>query len=192
MKEILTLKKQDFKAKCKYENKHGILSNDEWRSFYVQSFACRVPNTIKVLQFKILHRFVASNKFLHKIGKSASPRCSRCSFCHLQHETIEHLFYDCIKVKSFWVEVINCWNVRNSNVLLDQKLVIFGSSDVAKGDVLIALNTVLLVGKMFEWLRRKRPYSLSITNFKTYLVKFIVDTQQPERIATLLHDVIND
>ena len=28
--------------------------------------------------------------------------CSRCTFCNLQCETISHLFYECVLLKTIW------------------------------------------------------------------------------------------
>ena len=47
----------------------------------------------RMFQYKVLHNILYANKMLFKFGKVSSPRCS---FCKLHHETIMHLFYDCL------------------------------------------------------------------------------------------------
>ena len=51
---------------------------------------CLVPNKVKVLQWKILHRIIYTEELLHKMNKSNG----KCHFCTSYVENIEHLFYD--------------------------------------------------------------------------------------------------
>ena len=46
-------------------------------------------------QFKLLHRRIATNDFLNKVGLKDN---SKCSFCGKEQEKLRHLFWECSKV----------------------------------------------------------------------------------------------
>ena len=68
-----------------------IFSNVQvnWENTYQLPFLCITETKSRVFQFKFLHRRVATNDFLHKIGKKEKDSCS---FCAGSPETLEHLF----------------------------------------------------------------------------------------------------
>ena len=57
---------------------------------------CIRDNILKEFQFKILHRYLATNDLLFKMEKVNSRKCT---FCNLWRETILHLFYECYCVR---------------------------------------------------------------------------------------------
>ena len=75
-------------------------------------------------QFKILHRYLATNTLLYKFKIINN---TRCTFCQLQRETLEHLFYDCTVVKTFWLQFEEYWlSKTNVNISLTCKDVMLG------------------------------------------------------------------
>ena len=54
-------------------------------------------------QFKLLHGAIYTKKHLLKFGFTAD---NLCSFCKQEAETHLHLFWDCVKVKARWQEII--------------------------------------------------------------------------------------
>ena len=68
---------------------------------------CR--NQTKGLPFKFIHRRIATNDFLHKIGKKESDSCS---FCVDDTETLTHLFWNCKFTQIFWKN-ISQWIIDN-------------------------------------------------------------------------------
>ena len=95
-------------------------------------------------QYKLLHRYLATNDFLNKIGISSSPRCSLCDGAD---ESLEHLFVSCLITQSFWAEVIK-WCSNRGVVInhLSAKDILFGIK-VHKDNLFI--NHILLVGKQY-------------------------------------------
>ena len=65
---------------------------------------CTNESKLRVFQFKLLHRKVATNYFLLKIGIKSNDQYS---FCKETSEIILHLFWECPFVKSFWNEITN-------------------------------------------------------------------------------------
>ena len=54
---------------------------------------------LRIFQFKFLHRRIATNDLLLKIGKKETHPCS---FCADSPETLTHLFWDCRLTQTFW------------------------------------------------------------------------------------------
>ena len=77
----------------------------EWKEIY--NFPFKVLNDTKSreFQYKILHRYLTTNAFLHKIGLIASPLCI---FCGAESESLEHLMITCPFTDDFWLDFI-CW-----------------------------------------------------------------------------------
>ena len=106
-----SLKKEDFKAKRKFEILHGEIQVAEWQAIYLLPRLLKVDNFTKDLQFKVLYRILPTNKLLCKMNKIPSDMCS---LCKLQVDTIEHALWNCLIVKDFWMQVFEIWNELNN------------------------------------------------------------------------------
>ena len=80
-----------------------------WENTYQLPFLCTTETKLRVFQFKFLHRRVATNDFLLKIGKKETDSCS---FCAGSPETLTHLFWHCRSTQSFWNNVSQ-WTSEN-------------------------------------------------------------------------------
>ena len=83
------------------------LSENEWQHLY-----CYLPNVTKetklhALQTKIYHRILPTNSWLYKCNLASTVSCD---FCHIERETIEHLFFECTITKNIWLKLINWLN----------------------------------------------------------------------------------
>ena len=74
-------------------------------------FSAPFMQDLRHIQYKILHQFLVTNKFLYKIKIVASQMCP---FCAMYIEDLEHVLYNCNLVKKFWFEVASIWNKLNS------------------------------------------------------------------------------
>ena len=99
---------------------------------------------LREIQYKILNRYVATNKWLYKRKLVSSDICS---FCKSDVQDIEHLFWGCEKVQILWQELIN-W-LYPFLIIRDLKAedVIFGFKNKCSGNILF--NCILLVAKKF-------------------------------------------
>ena len=77
-------------AQLKYAGKYNYQL--DWREIYCIPFRVTVDSRSREFQFKVLHRYLATNKFLHKIGLVPS---FLCTFCERESESIEHLSIEC-------------------------------------------------------------------------------------------------
>ena len=70
-----------------------------WGNTYCLSSLCTKESKLRAFQFKFLHRKIATNAFLYKIG---IKQTDSCSFCKEQKETLVHLFWTCKYTQNFW------------------------------------------------------------------------------------------
>ena len=122
------------------------------------------------MQFKILHRIIGVNKFLHTIKKSESPRCD---FCQLQIESIEHLFFECPLIKTFWMQVeaeLIANSILTTKLFLKDIILCYN----AAGNTLdnSAVNLLILHGKKIIFQCKKDTQLLSIGRFKDKIVNY--------------------
>ena len=107
-----SLTNNDFKYKLKANQIYKDIEDEDWKTIFLSMQQSIVDNKTKELQYKIIMRYVPTNHLLYKMGKVVS---NSCTFCMLETETIEHLFYECHIVKSFWWEIFNDFNTHISH-----------------------------------------------------------------------------
>ena len=103
-----SLKAKDYKYRIKHERFQGTLSDEQWGKIFLIPRIAPVDNRTKDLQYKILIRFAPTNYLLFKMKKITYQTCT---FCMMEPETIEHLFFNCIHVKNIWLCVFNEWQM---------------------------------------------------------------------------------
>ena len=111
------------------------------------------------MQFKILHRIIGVNNLLFKMNIVSSQKCL---YCQLYNESIEHLFFDCLEVKSFWLQLSH---ILQQDGLLDSG---FTKQDVLLGIYRIGdyqlVNLLILFGKNYIFSSRNNPLTLWLRN----------------------------
>ena len=70
-----------------------------WKHSYILPFHCTRETRLRTFQFKLLHRRIATNRYLNRIGISLTDTCT---FCEQNSETLIHLFWDCVYTQTFW------------------------------------------------------------------------------------------
>ena len=150
-----------------------------WRNRFTVSFSATLDTKIRTFQFKFLHRRIATNHFLCKIGIKPSPICN---LCNNAEQTLLHLFFYCEKVHSFWQKV-NQW--LESIALLFSPLtcldICFGI-DTKK----TLINTVILYAKQFIF-RCKCLYIDKAVCFE-HFKKELVYLEKVERVIAFRKD----
>jgi hypothetical protein len=115
--------------------------------------------TLRWLQFRIIYRILGTNIVLKNMQIEPSDQCT---FCGLEKETIEHLFWKCIYTNNFWGSLQNLIRLHcshASNFSLNENLVLFGYSRNFKSDNVFDL--ILMIGKQYIYkckLDKKIPY----------------------------------
>ena len=99
-------------------------------------------NYVTVFQFKLLHRKVATNCFLFKIGIKSNDQCS---FCKASLETLLHLFWECPLVKYFWSEISN-W-MKNSSCFLNKEFTFLSCIGLLNDTTNLLFHHALLIAR---------------------------------------------
>ena len=76
-----------------------VLDELDWNDIHRANFNCTIETQLRSFYFKLFHRAICTNQFLHKIGRFDSPNCS---FCKKFPETLLHLFCQCEKISPLW------------------------------------------------------------------------------------------
>ena len=106
----------EFKNMAYYNTTFGQMDSDAWAKIYVLAHLLPVNNKVIELQYKLLFRFVVTNKLLYQIQIKPTPNCP---ICEIDTQMIEHLFFECKKSKIFWLQIIDLWNkYNNTRVIL--------------------------------------------------------------------------
>ena len=151
-------------GQTKWHRKINLHNNFKWSTVYLLTHKVTQDTQLKWLQTRILHRILATNTFLFKIGLRDNELCT---FCNIMPETIEHLFWECPISKSFWLDLTE-WLKGKCNHLQDMSLtqqdVLFGIHSKQKPDRI--LNLILLHAKSYIYKSK-----LSKTNPVVYVFK---------------------
>ena len=105
-------KDEKTKAQLKWELNFSKNTFD-WKVIYISIFDICKDNKLQNFQYNLVHRNIATNKYLLKRNYIAS---SLCSFCNMAIETIEHLFWECVLIQYFWNKLFDLLIKYNFNV----------------------------------------------------------------------------
>jgi hypothetical protein len=100
-KELVYKRLDRTKAYEIYTERYNI-KDEEWESYFTVFHKLDIPNKAKEIQYKILQNYVATNKLLYKMKIKPNPRCN---FCNLYSQDTEHLFFECLIIKDFWMQL---------------------------------------------------------------------------------------
>ena len=151
------------KIESKWQSILNLPENFTWNPFYKIVRKCTEDTRLIWFQSRIIYRILGTKKYLVKCKIKTNPTCS---FCNLEEESIEHLFYHCSIVKQIWNELENWINTKCSlRLTLNITDIIFGKPGTENS----VINLILLVVKYLLFslsFNNKRP---SIDQVKSYL-----------------------
>ncbi len=162
------------KAQIKHAEYFDINTrSEEWKSIYLLPHRTVKSNEVKENQFKILHRYIATNRLLFLMNKAESLRCT---FCNIHCETIYHLFYECTLLRSIWHHVAtSCSKMCRDNIQFTCRNIIleYVNNDIHIDQVCI-INMIILYTKCYIMRCKYDSRQPSICGLKIYL-----EFQQP-------------
>ena len=139
------------------------IDEDQWISnFSILKFTTR-DTKLRWFQFRILHHILTTNR---SVSKYIVNQSQLCTFCNNHSETIQHLFWHCEKVKTFWNELSTLikQRCRNShNFSFSENLVMFGQSDNVYTDEIC--NLMILLAKYFIYKCKVQQSCLNLNYF---------------------------
>ena len=118
--------------------------NFDWADIFRMAFKCAIDLKTRNFQFKILHRIIATNDFLNKLDIIDNDRCT---FCDMEIETLEHVFYNCNIIQDFWNRVIEWIKIKSECDICVSKVNIFLEYNIKNPR--LAINYIILLGKQF-------------------------------------------
>ena len=147
-------------AQIKYFEEGFRIDKNIWKKHYITPFKCTTDTSLQWLQYRILHRILATNYLLTKMGIKDSEYCT---FCGTHRETIVHIFFDCSVVQDFLLDVSRYLLTRGGlHITITKSKMIFGIPLNNKNKV---INWVLLHCKKFIYNSRIRNKLLNVNCF---------------------------
>ena len=123
-----------------------LKSNISWNTVFIKVQKIKDVK-LKWLQMRIIHRIIATNIVLNKMGVTAN---TQCGFCNDKKDSIEHMFWKCACTRRFWTSLETILKEKCEtalNVKFTQNLVFFGTEIDIKTDTVFDL--VILQAKQF-------------------------------------------
>ena len=135
----------------------------EWDKSYILPFYCTKETKLQTFQFKLLHRRIATNNYLCKIGISLTDICT---FCEQKKESLIHLFWDCEFVQTFW-QNIQHWLVQHQIKPQDFSLTLPICLGLVDNTEDILLHHTLLIGRSSHLFIANNEHSPEFTSIFT-------------------------
>ena len=139
----------------------------EWDVIF--SKCAKTSNDIKLrwFQARLIHRILPTNKFLFFCKIKESPMCT---FCHVEEESILHLFWECPVVLTFWEKIERLLQEKChicARLKISEQLVIFGSEKNIHTDKI--LDFIIMLGKFFIYKCRFKNTCPTAEGFVAFL-----------------------
>ena len=143
----------------------GYLPNIDWKSTYKLPFSCTVQTKLQSFQYRILHRTLATNTLLVKIG---ILNVDNCTFCLSASESIVHLFWHCNITQSIW-QSLAVWITESTGITfsLSCPTVILGLSDNICNNS--AINFIILATKYYIYKCKMEGCNINFSCLQNYL-----------------------
>ena len=135
----------------KWEEILGIDIADWSIYFRILKKCCRNTYLIN-FQYKFLHRVIPTNTFLFKIHIKDTKLCS---FCNVEDETVEHLFFNCPLIFPFPRAFYDCLKRYFHNIEFHKEQFLLGFKEES-----LTLNLLILIAKNYIYkckLKEKIP-----------------------------------
>ena len=164
-----TKSQEKWATDCAFEAHEPI----DWSAAYQLSFQCTKSTKLIVFQFKLLHRRLATNDFLKKVGIKDNDLCS---FCKTEKESLIHLFWS-------FKELLVSQNLALRTYNLSLNIVLGLRPDKSKNKQ--KLNFNFLVARYYIWSCRTRNLSPEMKHFsvlysnhcETSIKHFVINLQ---------------
>ena len=159
--QILIKKKGVLPENSKTKWNDSLDKSLDWIHIFTAPGKTTNDNKLKMLQFKISHRRIATNKFLGTIGIKNSQQCT---FCKTKIETIEHLFFECDFVQAILSFIKTRINFHTLLRFPEDKASIILGNEVKD----LALNYIIMVTKYFIYKCKYQEKNPDIATFKNF------------------------
>ena len=157
-------------TKHKWIDEFG-LNDDTWEKIFEIPAIIR-DTKIRAFQYKLLFNLTPCNLYLYRIGKADSYACNYCP--KIDH--IQHFFYECPGMQTFWMSFQNWWNkMENVDITINKEAAMVGITD---SEINIdQLNACLQIARWYiytEKLNLQQPFLYKFL----CLLKFKIKTEK--------------
>ena len=140
-------------------------SSEEWGKIFSVCFETISDNEIIWFQYRILHKILGTKNMLFKMSITETNLCRNCG---LVEETIEHIFFRCVKVQEFLPKIYTLLeSVTGIKYYFTIQEVLLGVTKHSNQSM--ALNIVLLLLKKYIFEMTQKGAVLNITAFSNKL-----------------------
>ena len=151
---------------------------NKWSNIFTIPFNVTRETKLQSFQYKLIHRVIPCNKWLHMVNIKANDKCVYCK--SNTTDDLLHFFINCKKVKQFWIDFVHWWN-RLAEVKIQpnmdeiHEIILFGLP--IQSDPIKVLNHCLIIAKFY--IHRQRLFHNNDIDFHVFLselkLKFYIE-----------------
>ena len=172
----ISISETDHQGKWQTDLTVNLCDSLIWKARFSLIYKSSIDNKMRNFQFKFIHRKIATQLYLCKIGVSETPNCN---FCDSHPQTLIHLFLKCINVTSLWNEIFTWLKSKNiRQCKLTDEEICFGTLHL---DQFYLVNTIILHAKYFIFVCKVQNTSPLFMSF----LSSIRHLEKTERIIAL-------
>ena len=168
---------------------NAVFLNLNWKEIFTKSWKISTDTRLKWFQIRLLHRILATNKFLYTCKIVDSPLCS---FCKAEEETLLHLFWDCKIINKLWTDfeqMLKTSCTHCEGFAFSKQLVLFGIEENVQTDK--AMDFIILVLKFYIYRCRVSDILPSSMGFCQYLKQQYLDEMQIAKTSGNYHGFLS-
>lgn len=148
----------------KWKNELHFIPDRKIKDAFITCFKTTSDSSIQWLQFRILHRILATNSYLKKIK---IRNCDLCTLCNSEPETIIHIFLQCSYVMPIWNSLsIHIFNTTSKRIGFNIENIIFGEEFNKRNTV---INFIILNAKQYFYMNFKKVKNPTLSGLILYL-----------------------
>ena len=119
--------------------------NLDWKLIYTTSLQAMKDIKLQNFNYKFLMRIITKNRYLLKCN---IWHTALCDFCPMDIETINHLFWEYIRVHNFLTNIFIFLQEYNVNIQFNLRYILLGITGKNRTEVQLK-NYIILLGKYF-------------------------------------------
>jgi len=171
------------KSSSKWKKTINTINNNNfnWEKIFSLSFNIIRETKVQSLQFRIIHKTIQCNEWLHKLTIKPSSICEFCNNSEI--DTITHFFINCQICKTFWISLFQWWhNITKNTIKFNDNqiihLIMLGTPSIlntieGKINDTYALDFVVLQAKYYIYTKK----SNNNNNFDFYTFLPVLKTK---------------
>ena len=121
------------------------LSKEDFLNFFLNTLSSTASTKLHDIQFRILHHTLVTNETLLKWGVLND---NRCTFCHVEIESIAHLLIRCRYAANVWKHIENSLQNAGVTIVLTEVEKLLGIA-TNENDNMKAINLINMVIKQY-------------------------------------------